>query len=83
VTIELVQTDAAGDLGSTIRALCEFEGGPGRALVPAAVLSLFGKDPSLSNTISFAGNSKVDTTLGGYWIHASLLNSQSASFTLM
>jgi hypothetical protein len=82
VTVELLQASSPGDLASSLRVLCEFQGGPGRALVPTSMLHLFGTDTSLSNTINIGGSSSLDTTLGGYWVHASALNMQTTTFTL-
>jgi hypothetical protein len=82
VTIELVQSDSAGDLASTLRVLCEFQGGPGAAIVPPSIVALFSTDATLSNTINVGGSTSIDTTLGGYWVHASLVNAQSSTFTI-
>lgn len=82
VTVELIQSDAQADLSSTLRVLCEFQGGAGSGIVPAVILGLFASDTSLTNTIHFGGSSSVDTTLGGYWVHASVVNAQAAQFAV-
>jgi len=82
VTVELVQADAAADLSSSLRVLCEWVGMPGAGAIPSSVVGLLSTDSSLSNAIQVGGSSVEDITLGGYWVHASLINARGGAFTL-